>query len=264
MYHRFKWTKVSHRRNWISREYEPLQPYFLMALSNSVGATTFADVGANIGLYSVFMSQTVEQVIAFEANDALATEVKGNFSLNGINGSVRQVAVTDQPGTVRFGIVSRYAGNSAVAENEDEGTAYNTVETVDAVRLDDELAKVAGPIALKVDVEGHELSVLEGARDTLSRKKCVVQIENFEDAVDSYMSKLNLRKLTSIGPDAYFTNVDSVDPKEIYEQASAALIEANHEHKSMVLSGGDIGVVVSGKLYHVVRKTAQKLLGKRL
>ena len=76
MYHRFKWTQVSNRRNWISREYEPLQPYFILELARAAGSETFVDVGANIGLYSVVMSQLVNEVIAYEAIEALVKEIK--------------------------------------------------------------------------------------------------------------------------------------------------------------------------------------------
>ncbi len=264
MYHRFKWTKVSRRRNWISREYEPLQPYYLMALSKAVGADTFADVGANIGLYSVFMSQTVNHVIAYEANDALAHEIDENFRLNSIQGTVRRVAASDKPGTVTFGIVSRYAGNSSVVEGEGGADAFNTTQSVEAVCLNDELAEQNGPIAIKIDVEGHELSVLAGAKDVLAAKPCVIQIENFDNVVDPVLGDLNYRKLTSIGPDAYFTNIDDVDAMSVYEAASAALIDANHEHKSMILSRGDIGLVISGRLYSTVRKVALKVLGGKI
>ena len=264
MYHRFKWTQVSRRRNWISREYEPLQPYYLQELARAVYATTFVDVGANIGLYSVFMSQTVSEVIAYEANDALATEVTDNFSINSINGTVRRVAVSNQTGTVNFGIVSRYAGNSAVVEEDTKSDDYGTVDSVEAVRLDDELATLLGPIAFKIDVEGHEMSVLEGSAEIFSKQQCVIQIENFDGAVDAFLSDLNFRKLTSIGPDAYFTNIKDVEPLDIYEKAASALIEANHEHKTMILSRGDIGLVISGKVYAFVRKIALKVMGRSL
>jgi FkbM family methyltransferase len=264
MYHRFKWTKVSRRRNWISLEYEPLQPYFLLLLSRTVGAGCFVDVGANIGLYSVLMSQSVGRVIAYEANDALAKEIEKNFALNGIDGLVRRVAVSDHAGTVTFGIVSRYAGNSAVVEGATNSTDYSSLDTVESVRLDDELVSIAGPIVLKIDVEGHELSVLEGAVSTLSKKHCIIQIENFQGAVDQFFSELNYRKLTSIGPDAYFTNIDDIEPLETYELATATLIKANHEDKSMVLSRGDIGLIISGRVYEIVRKIALKLLGGKL
>jgi predicted RNA methylase len=83
MYHRFSWTSVSHRRNGISAEYEPLQPYFLLALIEQAGCRTFADVGANIGAYSVLASQaaSIEHLVAFEANPAAAGEVRRNLAL---------------------------------------------------------------------------------------------------------------------------------------------------------------------------------------
>lgn len=88
MYHRFKWTGASHRRNGMSREYEPLQPYFLYALIEATGAKTFVDVGANIGAYSVLMSPAVDSIIAFEANPMAADEMQKNLDLNGITATL--------------------------------------------------------------------------------------------------------------------------------------------------------------------------------
>lgn len=264
MYHRFNWTKVSRRRNWISQEYEPIQPFYLLELCNAVKAKTFVDVGANIGVYSVIMSQSASRVLAYEANDALANEVMENLALNGIDGSVRRVAVSGKAGTVTFGIVSRYAGNSAVVEQGETDTNYSSTETIDAVRLDDELGSVDGPIVLKIDVEGHELSVLEGAKSTLIEKPCVIQIENFDSVVDNFFSELGYRKLTTIGPDSYFTNVDDLNALETYEKSAASLIDANHEYKSMIFSRGDFALIISGRVYELVRKMALKLLGGKL
>lgn len=264
MYHHFKWTPVSNRRNWISREYEPLQPYFLLELARATKTETFVDVGANVGLYSVMMSQLSKRIIAYEANGALAKEIGSNFRLNGIDGTIRQVAVSDRPGFISFGVASRFAGNSAVIQEKDGAENYNSVETVEAVCLDEELAGVEGPVALKVDVEGHELPVLRGARSILERLPCILQIENFDAAVDQFMADLNYRKLTSIGPDSYFTNIEHLEPVDIYERAATALINANHENKSMVIGRGSIRFVVTGRPYRLVRSLAQKLLRGRL
>lgn len=264
MFHRFNWTKVSHRRNWISQEYEPLQPYYLLQLANASQAKAFVDVGANIGMYSVLMSQTVDRIVAYEANTALAKEIEDNFALNNINGEVRCVAVSNEAGRVTFGIVSRYAGNSAVVDTEDTDQKYSKKDSVAAVRLDDELESMDGPIVLKIDVEGHELPVLEGAARTLKEKPCIIQIENFDSMVNRFLLDLNYRALTSIGPDTYFTNIAELEPLETYEQAIASLIKANHEYKTMVFRRGDLSFVVSGRIYEFLRKTAQRFLRGRL
>lgn len=263
MYHRFKWTPVSRRRNWISQEYEPLQPYYLLQLSQTISAKTFVDVGANIGMYSIIMSQSTEHIRSYEANHALVVEIRKNFSLNDIKGSIRQAAVSNNLGKVRFGIVSRYAGNSAVVTEECSERKFISEYIVDSVRLDDDLTEIESPIVFKIDVEGHELSVLEGARRTLQENNCVIQIENFQDRVNNFMNELGYYKITSIGPDTYFSNIMGLDPVEIYEKSAVSMIEASHENKSMRFGLSDIALVISGRVYEAARKLARTVRGAK-
>src|SRR5210317_863569 len=138
MYHRFKWTRPSRRRNGITMEYEPLQPYFLLAIINAAKCRAFADVGSNVGAYSILMSQdpSVEKIVAFEANRAAAEEMQANFRLNALNIEFERVAVSDKDGTLTFGTVSRLAGNSAVVDTS-ENRKFHQVDEIECVTLDD-------------------------------------------------------------------------------------------------------------------------------
>ena len=262
MYHRFKWTSASHRRNGISQEYEPLQPYFLLALMQAAGCRSFVDVGANIGAYSILMSQQAEQLIAFEANPAAADEMTENLALNGLEAQLHRAAVSDHCGVLQFGTVSRLAGNSAVVETADNQSFVETSE-VECVTLDSALSEIDHPIALKIDVEGHEAEVLKGAVQTLSRP-CVLQVESLSGDIENTQELGGLRRLTAIGPDHYFTNISGIEPLAIFEEACKLLIAANHETKSAALKMGPLSLVVSGKPYHVLRNLVMKRMGKRL
>lgn len=271
MYHRFKWTNVSVRRNGITAEYEPFQPYFILALAERARCRTFVDVGANVGAYSLFASQipTVDRIIAFEANGSTARELRANFSLNGVDADVREVAVSDKAGKTSFGVVSQYAGNNAVVETSihDLSTFHKTID-VETVTLNDVLADAEGPLCLKVDVEGHELAVLRGAEKVLREMQAVIQIENYRGEVISLLEGLGYSQITMIGPDYYFSNIGSLCTADaatsLYEAACRAQIEANHENKSVTLQRGDLGFRISGRSYHRVKGLAQKLLGRRL
>jgi FkbM family methyltransferase len=262
MYHRFKWTGVSHRRNGLTLEYEPVQPYFLAALVRAVQAKTFVDVGANIGAYSVLMSPFVATVIAYEANQAPAHELARNLALNGIDGKVRQVAVSDRAGSVEFGIVSRFAGNSAVVAGESRPD-FRETRTVEGVTLDDELAATAAPLAIKIDVEGHELAVLNGARSILA-KPCVLQVEDYGGAVSRLLAPLGYRQIARIGPDYYFTNVPGVEAQPLFEGALDEMIAANHENKKATLKRGDLSFEVTGRSYTRLAQMMRRLFGGRL
>ena len=133
------------------------------------GATVL-DVGAHVGYYTLLSSVLVGgegRVHAFEPNPANAEFLRRHVRINRLsNVHVEQAAVSDTAGTARF----------------DFGTGSGTGRLADAgalevrtVRLDDHCAQHGlAPAALKIDVEGAELVVLEGARETLARHRPVI------------------------------------------------------------------------------------------
>ena len=261
MYHRFKWTRSSRRRNGITMEYEPLQPYFLLAVINAAKCKTFADIGSNIGAYSVLMSQatSVEKVVAFEANRSAAMEMRQNFNLNSLDIEIQTVAVSDKSGSLSFGVVSRLAGNSAVVDTA-ANQEFHQVDQIKCVALDEALGSCSGPFALKIDVEGHEKEVLSGARSLLVNP-CVIQVENYGEEL-----KLpeGYNKIAQIGPDWYFSNMSNLYAADLFEQAATMMIEANHERKSASIHIGDFALSVSGTSYDFFKRIALKYFGSRL
>lgn len=130
---------------------------------------TVIDVGANIGEVSILASQRIGatgHVYAFEPHPRIAKYLRGNLGLNRCsNVSVREVALGRSRTTVRFTDDAHDDMNRIVAAGPIE---------VECSTLDDELSGVAAPVALlKVDVEGSELHVLEGAPVLLPRVACV-------------------------------------------------------------------------------------------
>lgn len=125
------------------------------------------DVGANVGEVSIILSRRIGpegRVHAFEPNPRIFRYLLGNLALNDCgNVTTANRAVGAAAGTTRLSD-DRYDDMNRVV-------AIGGIE-VACTTLDD--AVPAQPIALlKVDVEGSELRVLEGARQTLGRTACV-------------------------------------------------------------------------------------------
>jgi FkbM family methyltransferase len=135
------------------------------------------DVGANAGVYSLQLSQLVTQVHAFEPHPRMARILRANMPSNV---TIRQAAVSDVDGQARLrfpvhdGFESDVLGTIDPANTAVASADFRTIE-VATVRLDSLALASIGFV--KIDVEGHELSVLLGAKDTLRRDKPTLLIE---------------------------------------------------------------------------------------
>jgi FkbM family methyltransferase len=277
MYDQFRWTNVSARRNGVTIEYEPVQPFFLLALAETSECRTFLDIGASIGVYSLFASvvPTVDRIVAFEANPETSRELARNVSLNSLQNRVEVVgkAVSSSPGPLTFGVVSKYSGANSVIDTtiHDRATFHKEV-SVDAVTLDGFFQQAPpGPICMKIDVEGHEREVIDGGRSMFTANQAVLQLEGYDQAGNSIvqlLEELGYYRMTNIGPDHYFSNIASLlDPAkviEVYERALEQMIAWNHRNKAIILKRGDIGIQLTGRTATVARNLAKRLIGRHL
>lgn len=127
------------------------------------------DVGANAGFYTLAFSRLVGStghVWAFEPFAENASNLRRHLELNGIsNVTLIQAAVADKGGMTSF----RAGLNNSMGAIADGGGDY----LVPAVALDELLDSglIPVPDVIKMDVEGAESRVLEGARGMLTQKK---------------------------------------------------------------------------------------------
>ena len=117
------------------------------------------DVGANVGYFTGLLAQRVGGVIALEPNPLLWPIIAENVERWGMTIRLVPWAASDSTGHARLHLPASYEQNTGVGTLEEcEGVSYEVKTT----RLDDVIAGRRVGI-LKIDVEGHELSVLEGA-----------------------------------------------------------------------------------------------------
>src|SRR5262245_2231571 len=131
------------------------------------------DVGANVGAYSLLLGQWVGSsgaVFAFEPAPEAYDGLRRHIGLNNLAPIVTPVraAVGAASSTARF-VVEPTAGESRLATAGDGGA--RTVE-VPVTTIDDFCARNRlTPDFIKIDVEGAELDVLRGARETIQRTR---------------------------------------------------------------------------------------------
>jgi FkbM family methyltransferase len=147
--------------HWFCRLLEPLFDVVLF------------DCGADIGTFSALVcSQTsrVTRVIAFEPNPDVAGFMKRNLSQLQIPWEAITKAVGCFKGTGRLEVPDYDKSDHARFLVPGDGPLE--VVTIDSIGVR------GGDVAIKIDVEGGELEVLKGARETIaSARKCVITVE---------------------------------------------------------------------------------------
>ena len=120
MYEDFIWTRVSDRRNDLTKVYEPIQPYFLLVMARKLKNATFFDIGANIGFYSVVIGNddSVGKINAFEPMPDCISEIVANLKRNSLDtkGQVFPIALSDKSGELDFRVDRAYSGGNGVLE----------------------------------------------------------------------------------------------------------------------------------------------------
>lgn len=126
----------------------------------------FVDVGANVGVYSLWAGDLGAEVIALEPNPVAAARLRRNAELSGMSIEIIEAAASSESGTASFDPTGDTTGHLG------EGSLLVRTVTIDEV-IGDRI--VAG---MKVDVEGFERLVLEGATRALAEKRIrCIQLE---------------------------------------------------------------------------------------
>jgi FkbM family methyltransferase len=141
--------------------------------------TTFMDIGANIGYFSLLAAFVAgSRVVSFEPQPEVAGLLRRSAAHNGVEGLVRVegLALSDGPAVMRMTSCPGNTGHSQLAQAGQEGALPYPVQVA---ALDDWLeANPAGPVsACKIDTEGTELRVLLGMRRLLERDGPALVIE---------------------------------------------------------------------------------------
>ncbi len=162
--------------------------------------SVFFDVGANVGLYTIWVAKKFQhvQIHAFEPVPETCKELGINLKRNNID----QRKVTVNP--IAVGSVNKlvqmtteyHSSNYVTTEQSREKKVTVTCITLDAYVSANRITRVD---LIKIDVEGKEFQVLSGARDTLRRFRPILQIELFEEpsafadrVVDKWTDSLRL------------------------------------------------------------------------
>ena len=126
----------------------------------------FIDIGANVGSYTILASSEINaKTIAIEPVPSTFENLIDNISINKMQEKVKalNIGLGSKNGKLHF-TKSLDTVNHVVTENDsDSDTIEVNVSTLDSILLTE-----ITPILLKIDVEGFETEVLNGAESTLA------------------------------------------------------------------------------------------------
>lgn len=197
--------------------YTKLPEYFEMKFVNKIinKGDTVIDVGANLGSYSLIAASKVGKgkVFAFEPSNIAYKRLLENITINNMDDKIKtlRVAVSDKKGYLDFSDLSR-PEVSHVSYIQSQGSTRIKSITLDGFIKRQKINKIR---LIKIDVEGYEAKVLEGASEIL--KRGIVDYLLIEINKDSLLFKLDPTKtfnlIKSYGYKTYyFRNSDKLTP----------------------------------------------------
>lgn len=172
----------------------------------------FADIGANVGVYSVVAAGiSGASVVAVEPAPETLNRLQANISLNRLEDLIRieACAVTDTIGQVRF-TATQDSRNHVASTSETEGVIQVPAKMVDSI--------FAGqmPLLIKIDVEGHEASVLRGAHKLLSNPALsAIIVEAYGENEKEVRDRLSQYGFVTRSYDPFTRRLGSVDRRQL-------------------------------------------------
>lgn len=160
--------------HYVDNEYEEFAADIICQYAES--GLTFVDVGAHYGFYSLLIARSIpkSKVIAIEPVDENFEVLKKNIELNKFkNISAYKLAASDKEGIKKLQITE---ASDSCGFYGHPLTKTVEVRKIKTVYLDKFLKNQKVDI-LKIDVEGHEMVVLEGAKSILKNKNVKLLIE---------------------------------------------------------------------------------------
>jgi FkbM family methyltransferase len=155
----------------VSGTLEPIEREFIR--NTLQPGDIFFDIGANIGLFTLVAARRVGpggRVFAFEPSQRETRYLQRNIELNHLtNVTIVECAVAERQGTTQFAIAAD-GGTNSLKQNDHPQQQIQSWSSVNVTTLDtfisaNEIQRV--PL-VKIDVEGGEVNVLNGARGLLS------------------------------------------------------------------------------------------------
>lgn len=165
------------------------------------------DIGAHFGVFSIAAAKYGGRAIAVDPSPISSRMISCQTMLNSCQQQVRilKAAVSDTSGLI--GMLSSGVFTPGYLKVV-KGRPRRELTTASAVTVDELTREFGAPTHLKIDVEGHEIAVLKGARNTLEEFTPLLFLEVHNQMIVASGQDItpSLAQLRELGYDTYLSN----------------------------------------------------------
>lgn len=183
------------------------------------------DIGANEGCYIHFLKRWSRRIYAFEPLPTLAALLRRKFPTGVV---LKEVALSRAPGTLELRVPvmdgRMVTGCSTISQEAASFYPAHRAIAVPVDTLDNVYSGHAGFI--KIDVEGHEEAVLEGAKNTIARCRPTVLVEVVEHLSNGGVGRVG-EFFRALGYRGYFAYRRDLLPVEQFDRAAMQSMETH-------------------------------------
>ena len=193
------------------------------------------DVGANVGLYSYASLPHSKGVIAFEPHPDMAQMLRhwGNGKL-----TVMEIAASNTSGQTVLRIPVDHGREQTALSSIEATPLVKQMSSAGSIRevpikmarIDDLNFPSVG--FMKIDVEGHEVEVIEGARETIARCRPTLLVET-EERHRPGAPALVQKMLGELGYSGYFLSGNTLHPMNEFSKDLHQAIDLGLKRKQV-------------------------------
>ena len=179
---------------WRSNTFHEKEPETLEWIDTFSDGDILWDIGANVGLYSLYAAQKGVNVIAFEPSNSNYFILNKNIEINNLDNKIQALAIafSDKSKIDSFYMEDTSFGTATHSFGEQvncEGKLINESfkQAMCGYSIDDFIKtfQTQVPTHIKIDVDGIEEKIIKGSIETLNKEKLksiMVEIDNESDA----------------------------------------------------------------------------------
>ena len=171
----------------LHQNYEDEEVSHLINLIKKYSITNFFDVGANCGYYSIKILREVLNidVLAYEPNQEAHYKFNKTIEINPKYSKrlkLKNYGLSDKNSKLKMQFFKKYGYNQTGGSSVIENLNYTIENTFfGEFKVGDENLNFKNQkLCFKIDVERHEIKVLEGLQNTFKNNKIIILIEIYE------------------------------------------------------------------------------------